>query len=270
MNETLRHLEPGAARPFRILLAEDDTELRELISWALGQRGYQVVQCRDGDALMKHLGPPGPGVIAEEVDLVISDIRMPGSTGLQVLARVGDLEEPPPVIMVTAFPDQETRDQAERLHAEALFAKPFELEDLLNKVEALALMSFASGRRRRRPASKGHSSVQFPIEIAFDGNFESGPLEASIKEAARQLNRYREAVSSCRVRVYQNGLRQPGKHDWQVHLEISVPGARLAINHDPSPANRHGNPDVAIRAAFATARRRLAKRLHHKGAEPLS
>jgi CheY-like chemotaxis protein len=65
----------------RILLAEDDKELRELLALVLESAGYQVCQCSNGEQLMSRLTE------SSSFNLVISDIRMPGLGGLEVLAR---------------------------------------------------------------------------------------------------------------------------------------------------------------------------------------
>jgi DNA-binding response OmpR family regulator len=72
----------------------------------------------------------------EEVDLVISDIRMPVCSGLEILEGLRQAHRKIPVILMTAFGDDETRATANRLGA-VLLDKPFALEDLREAVRAL-------------------------------------------------------------------------------------------------------------------------------------
>jgi DNA-binding response OmpR family regulator len=127
---------PERVNPERpsVLLAEDDGELRALLSWSLRQEGFRVTECGHGVALLDHLGASVLGEEPEEVfDLVISDIRMPGVSGLTVLEGLRGRKEFPPIILITAFGDEETHDKARRFGAVALFDKPFGIEDLLRK-----------------------------------------------------------------------------------------------------------------------------------------
>ena len=74
-----------------ILLAEDNLELRELLSFALTRAGYLVSSCDNGLALLEKLQQP------LDYDLILSDLRMPALTGLEVLEFLHDLPHPPGV-----------------------------------------------------------------------------------------------------------------------------------------------------------------------------
>lgn len=132
-----------AMNPPVILLAEDDDEMRALLAQALRMSGYKVEECPDGWNLLEHLGSfvlPDP-IVHEEIELVVSDIQMPGVTGLNILEGVQQTEGFPPMILITAFGDKETHAQAERFGAAAMFDKPFEIEALLAKVREIVPLS---------------------------------------------------------------------------------------------------------------------------------
>jgi CheY-like chemotaxis protein len=120
--------------PPRILLAEDDAEMRALVSGDLRRAGYSVVECADGAALLQRLDAAGHAQ-GLGVDLVVSDVRMPELTGLEVLERLRGADPFTPYIVVTAFGTAETRHAAARLGAIAVLDKPFEIRDLLRLVE---------------------------------------------------------------------------------------------------------------------------------------
>ena len=132
----------GAQHSPHILLAEDDKEMRVLLAGALRRAGYAVTECGNGVELLDHLGSYVlPDEEHEEVDLVISDIRMPGLTGLEILeglSRRGDL---PPFILITAFGDVETHARAKHWGALAMFDKPFDVDDLVAKVRKVVPLS---------------------------------------------------------------------------------------------------------------------------------
>jgi len=120
-----------------VLLAEDDADLRELLAHAFRSEGYLVTECVDGPDLVSKLGSyllfgPPPGF-----DIVVSDIQMPGATALEILGAMRECEGIPPVILITAFPSDDTRAAALRLGVAAVFDKPFEIEDLVAKSEHL-------------------------------------------------------------------------------------------------------------------------------------
>jgi DNA-binding NtrC family response regulator len=113
----------------RILLAEDDFEMRRLLARALSHAGFELVQAASGDEALDKLADQLLDE-AEAFDLVIADIRMPGCTGLDLLACLRHFDWNTPVILITAFGNVETHDEAKRLGAFAVFDKPFDLEDL--------------------------------------------------------------------------------------------------------------------------------------------
>lgn len=131
-------------RGSRILLAEDDEEMRGALAKTLRQDGYEVTECGDGFRLREYLGsmllsPEVLGREPETFDLIVSDIQMPGVTGLTVLEGVQLFEGFPPAILITAFGDEETHAKAQRLGAAAILDKPFEMKDLLVRVHEIAL-----------------------------------------------------------------------------------------------------------------------------------
>ncbi|MBI1311296.1 response regulator [bacterium] len=134
----------GSGQPC-VVVAEDDNEMRSLIGLTLQQDGYQIVECRDGIELLARLHGPAAGT-ASKIDLVISDIRMPGTSGLAVLNELSKTDMAPPVILITAFGDSETHAEARRLGAAACLNKPFDLEVLLEHVRAVVPRAGPSGR----------------------------------------------------------------------------------------------------------------------------
>lgn len=122
--------------PMRVLLAEDDHEMRRLLVATLRREGCDVIEARTGVQLSEQIAlaheqdPPS-------IDLIISDVRMPGRSGLDVLGGLRRSERTTPVILITAFGDPETHAQAHRLGALAVFNKPFDLDDLRTLVLSL-------------------------------------------------------------------------------------------------------------------------------------
>ena len=119
-----------AQRP-RLVLAEDDEDMRKLLVAALRRDGYDVVEVPDGTQLVNCLTSHRLGEHAgQPINLVISDLRMPGCSGLDVLAGLRFRNGSTPFILMTAFGDSQTNQEARRLGAAAVFNKPFDVDDL--------------------------------------------------------------------------------------------------------------------------------------------
>ncbi len=117
-----------------IVLAEDDASLRALIAEALGMDGHQVVQVATGSALIHAVRQiVVDGERGGQLHLLISDVRMPGLTGIEALKLVRDAELRVPIILITAFSDLWTRAEAARWGAR-LIDKPLELRVLRQAV----------------------------------------------------------------------------------------------------------------------------------------
>lgn len=120
----------------RVLVAEDDLELRRIVVEALRKDGYETREATDGGRLLVELTTRYLED-AIELDLIISDIRMPICTGLDIVEALRRARCAVPVILMTAFGDDETRRRADALGA-VLFDKPFAMDDLRTAVTNLA------------------------------------------------------------------------------------------------------------------------------------
>jgi len=121
----------------RVLLAEDNDEMRRLLAHALSEDGYEVIQCHDGGEFLICLQSFIIDKRSVDFDVIISDIRMPGLTGLEILEEMHECKGFPPMILITAFGDEETHAQAKEFGAAAMFDKPFEIDALLSKVHEI-------------------------------------------------------------------------------------------------------------------------------------
>lgn len=117
----------------RILLAEDDGALRSILAARLRANGDEVTELADGGRLLVELTacvkPEGRGA----PDLIVSDVRMPVMTGLEMAIAIREVRKGTPLILMTAFPDAELARRVHLLDAH-LLAKPFDLETLQHLV----------------------------------------------------------------------------------------------------------------------------------------
>jgi len=106
-----------------------------LIVEAFRKDGYEVQAAHDGGRLLVQL-THGPRCNYEHVDLIVSDVRMPICSGIQIVEALRAAQCFVPVVLMTAFGDPQTRSHAEGLGA-VLLDKPFELADLRATVAEL-------------------------------------------------------------------------------------------------------------------------------------
>jgi CheY-like chemotaxis protein len=123
-----------------VLLAEDDDELRALMARKLRRAGCSVIEASSGVHLLELIVEHAMAPLTlgkSSASLVISDIRMPGWTGLEVLGLLRRAEVTLPVILITAFGDAATHADARSLGASAVYDKPVDLDELVAAATAL-------------------------------------------------------------------------------------------------------------------------------------
>ena len=119
------------ARPPLLVLAEDDDDLRSALGDLLAVDGFEVASVRDGTRLVDLMARCAEGRRMPEV--IVTDHRMPGISGIEVLERLRRRGIKVPVIVITAF-GEEVGDIARALGANAVFEKPFDPDDLRTAV----------------------------------------------------------------------------------------------------------------------------------------
>ena len=107
-------------RPWRILIADDDDEMRAWLRLALRQLRPAVTEVGTGNDLLEALAHDGP------FDAIITDVRMPGLDGLRVAAMARTAGVPTPIVVITAFPEAGVLRSVGRMPNATLLAKPFD------------------------------------------------------------------------------------------------------------------------------------------------
>jgi CheY-like chemotaxis protein len=107
----------------RIMIIEDDEEMRSLLKDFLEEEGLETDSVNNGaDALGK--------LSKDHVDLILTDIRMPGLTGLDILPRIRRLNPKTPIIVMTAYGSDDVRRRSLERGATAYLEKPILLTQL--------------------------------------------------------------------------------------------------------------------------------------------
>lgn len=128
----------------RILVAEDNADLRDLLQELLEDEGYTVTTAADGREAMAQIERAN-----QMIDLVVTDVQMPGLGGNQLLAAVRESRGETPVIVITAFGSVEQAVEMVKAGAYQYLTKPVSNRDLLMTVEA-ALARSAPQREQAR------------------------------------------------------------------------------------------------------------------------
>jgi two-component system response regulator PilR (NtrC family) len=114
----------------RILVVDDERAIRDLLSEALREAGYEVLSAGGGDE--------ASAILREEnVQIAICDIKMPGMDGLELLRHIRDVSPETVVILITAYASVETAVNALRSGAFDYFLKPLIFEDIIAKISRI-------------------------------------------------------------------------------------------------------------------------------------
>lgn len=119
-----------AQSAYRILIVEDQRDLARAIAMALAslEANLQVLQVPSGEEALLELRRQG-------VDILITDLRLPGMSGQDLAAWVRRHHPETRVFLISGLPQDEVREAAEQMQADEVFRKPLEMADLLDAVE---------------------------------------------------------------------------------------------------------------------------------------
>ncbi len=112
----------------KVLLLEDEEDLREMLCETLQIAGYEVTTAGDGEEGLAKLAE------LREISLIVTDLKMPKMNGLQFMAAVKKLQmnREPPMVVMTAFSQQKVIDEGKKLGISAWIVKPVKRDMLLS------------------------------------------------------------------------------------------------------------------------------------------
>ncbi len=138
----------------RILVVDDEEDIRELLANYLGNFGFEVTTVADGNAMRAHLAEC-------RTDLVLLDLGLPGEDGLVLARELREREDAPGIVIVTGRGQPVDRIIGLELGADDYIAKPFDLRELVARVRSVL---------RRVRGDAGGASAGSPAErFEFDG-----------------------------------------------------------------------------------------------------
>src|SRR5438094_4604672 len=154
----------AASKPPRILIVDDDPGQRSLLDSLLRSQGFETLPVASGEGALEVLR-------SEEINMMISDVRMPGMTGLETLRRARQQHSVLPVLLVTAYADIREAVGAMRDGAVNYLAKPIDLDELLVSVrQATGISKTAPMRFSEGKQLPGHIIAGSPLMRALLGD----------------------------------------------------------------------------------------------------
>jgi len=121
----------------KILVADDDPIMRRIIELRLKKDGHEVIMAIDGRQAMEHLDKN------EKFDLVVTDLMMPFSSGMEIVSKIkSNIERKTPVIVLSAMGQENIVLEAFNLGADDYITKPFSPNELSMRVKRLAVTAY--------------------------------------------------------------------------------------------------------------------------------
>lgn len=114
---------------FKIMICDDELGIRESLKLIL-EKDYEIVEVTNGKECLQNLKE-------NPVDLILMDIKMPKTSGLEILKQIKSIDPKIKVVMVTGYKSVETATEAIKAGASDYVVKPFSSKDILETVQKL-------------------------------------------------------------------------------------------------------------------------------------
>jgi nitrogen regulation protein NR(I) len=160
----------------RICLIDDDASARAGLERVLNAEGYEVASYADGTT-------GAEAALRDDFDCVLTDLRMPGVSGMQLIDTLREELPGLPVVLMTAHGTTETAIEATRRGAFDYILKPFEMDELL----AILARACEAGRRGREKISMGDERATDAVAVSLIG--QSRAMQAVYKEIGRVVEK---------------------------------------------------------------------------------
>ena len=176
----------------RILLVEDEEEIRKIIKLNLVMEGYEVVTANDGLKALELAQN-------QHFDLMILDVMLPEVSGFQICEQVRLRNSKVGIIIVSAKDTSEDRITGLRLGADDYLTKPFNLEELLLRVQKLLKRSVKEEANVMETYTFGDNTINF---VTYEAIGKNGPFQLTNKESMLLkllIERQNEVVSRNQI-----------------------------------------------------------------------
>ena len=100
--------------------------------------------------------------------------------------------------------------------------------------------------------------MQIPVQVTFEGTEPSDAVRSAIEHEVERLEKHNHHIVGCRVTVIAPSHKHHHGTGFHIHIWLTVPPhENIVVNHEPSEDRRHEHVEVAIKDAFASARRQV-------------
>lgn len=202
----------------RILVVEDDQIIREGISEYLSEFGYDIVQAKDGHEALKNFDN-------YEINLVILDIQIPFLNGLEVLKEIRKRSELP-VLMLTAFNDEEYKINAFSSLADGYMEKPFSLPVLKVRIDSLIKRHFGNHEK----FEYNNAEVDF---TSYSAKFNGEDVDINAKEL--EILKYlleNEGQALTRTQIIDNVWKETDEIPFDRVIDVYIKELRKKLGLD--------------------------------------
>jgi two-component system KDP operon response regulator KdpE len=117
-----------SAAPAKVLVIDDERAIRKLLRMGLSTQGYEILEAPDGQIALE--------LLAQEPDMVILDLGLPGVKGLDLLKTIRSRSESVPIVVLSSRSDEAGKVEALDLGADDYVTKPFGMDELLARLRA--------------------------------------------------------------------------------------------------------------------------------------
>ena len=208
----------------RILLVDDEPSIVKWVGAILRDEGYEVTEARDGEEGLRRVEDSPP-------DLIILDIVMPRIDGFEVCASIRRWSQLP-IIMLSVRWDEQDKVKCLRLGADDYIVKPFGLDELVARVEAVLRRSRTSGLFADQPTfSRDDLQVDFSARRVTVAGHEVH-LTPTEYDLLKQFVRYRGRVLSHQILL--DLVWGPQYRDERQYVRVYVNRLRRALGDEPT------------------------------------
>jgi DNA-binding response OmpR family regulator len=215
----------------KVLIAEDEAAIREIIAITLKRAGYEVTEACDGEeALLLYTGHEN------EFDVVLLDIMMPNIDGLEVCKRLRKISSTVGIIMLTAKTQEMDKVSGLLMGADDYITKPFSPSELMARVDSVY-------RRVAMNSNQGNSSVPTDKIVI-------GPFELNLRNRTLFKNSVQIELTQVEFQIIEFFFSNPGKalsrtdilkHVWgesyygdEKVVDVNMRRLRMKIEDEPS------------------------------------
>lgn len=198
----LRPASPASTAP--VWVVDDDRAIRWVLSRAFERAGHAARTFENGSAVLDRLEAVKRGE-AEEPAVILSDIRMPGISGVELVERLNKALPQVPVLIMTAFSDLESAVSAYRSGAFEYLTKPFDIEKVLELVERAAT-EYARRKRALEPETADESALAVGKTASASSNDSARTCSGSPSADARRTAGAAGAVGNDGSALVDDGL----------------------------------------------------------------